>query len=166
MPAHSASPGSGAPRQRGVGLIEVLIAVLILAIGLLGIAALQAVALRNSQSALERSQAVVRSYDILEAMRVNVAEARSGGYDMPMTCTSPAPGTRGSSAGRLAGNDLVAWISAIHAELGERGCGKIACKAVAAPGSQTTDCTVTVRWDDSRGSGGSDRHEVTTVVRI
>ena len=45
--------------QQGMSLLEVLIAVLVLAIGLLGIAALQATALRNSQSSLERNQAVM-----------------------------------------------------------------------------------------------------------
>ncbi|MFL8092610.1 prepilin-type N-terminal cleavage/methylation domain-containing protein, partial [Xanthomonas vasicola] len=43
----------------GIGLIEVLISVVILGVGMLGIAAMQATALRNSQSSLERSQAVI-----------------------------------------------------------------------------------------------------------
>ena len=51
-----------------MSLLEVLIAVLVLAIGLLGIAALQATALRNSQSSLERNQAVIASYTIADAM--------------------------------------------------------------------------------------------------
>src|SRR5690606_10573682 len=48
------------PRQvRGVGLLEVMISVLILSVGLLGIAAMQALALRGSQSSLESTQAVM-----------------------------------------------------------------------------------------------------------
>ena len=61
--------------QRGVGLIEVMVAVLILGVGLLGIAAMQTTALRNSQSSLERSQAVMQTYAILDAMRAKDAEA-------------------------------------------------------------------------------------------
>ena len=44
-----------------MSLIEVLVAVLIMGIGLLGIAAMQTVALRNGQSSLERTQAVIRA---------------------------------------------------------------------------------------------------------
>ena len=51
---------SGA-RQRGVGLIEVLIAVLVMAIGMLGIAALQSITLKNSGGAAERTQAVIET---------------------------------------------------------------------------------------------------------
>jgi len=65
--------------SRGVSLLEVLIAVLILAIGLLGVAALQASALRNSQSSLERSQAVIYTYTILDSMRSNTANAHAQG---------------------------------------------------------------------------------------
>ena len=57
------STGVSAPRtSRGVGLIEVLIAVLVMGIGMLGIAALQATSLRNSQSSLERGNAVIQTY--------------------------------------------------------------------------------------------------------
>ncbi|HEY5802342.1 MAG TPA: type IV pilus modification protein PilV [Lysobacter sp.] len=164
MHIHSGIAAGVARRQSGVGLIEVLIAVLVLAIGVLGIAALQAKSLRNSQSALERSQAVVQTYSILEAMRANAVEARAGGYTMAMACKAPPPRRASSNAARLAGNDQAFWIGGLQAALGEEACGTITCAPVA--GGGTTDCTVTVRWDDSRGSGGSEGQEVTTVVRI
>lgn len=143
------SPGHG---QAGVGLLEVLIAVLIMGIGMLGIAAMQATALRNSQSSLERSQAVIQTYAILDAMRVNVAQARIGGYDLStMTCSYP-------STGSLVANDLNHWIGDLHRSLGDAACGQITC------GSE--QCAITVQWDDSRGSGGEDKQEVTTVTRL
>ena len=52
-------------------MIEVLVAVLVMGIGLLGVAAMQATALRNNQSALERTQATIQTYSILDAMRAN-----------------------------------------------------------------------------------------------
>ena len=86
--SRSRGPRSAA---RGVGLIEVLIAVLVMAIGLLGIAAMQATALRNSQSSLERSQAVIQSYGILDAMRANLDVARAGTYNTAdFVCDPPA----------------------------------------------------------------------------
>lgn len=151
--------------QRGVGLIEVLIAVLVMAIGLLGIAALQATALRNSQSSMERSQAVVQSYAILDAMRANLAQARAGSYDMGRTCAAPTlPQTDPPTEATLGFNDKVAWITALHADLGSTSCGKIECVAV--QDSEAKDCTVTVEWNDSRGTNGAERHEIKTVVRI
>ncbi len=44
-------------RSRGFSLIEVLITILIFAVGLLGMAALQAVSMRSNQSANFRTQA-------------------------------------------------------------------------------------------------------------
>src|SRR3546814_14691706 len=64
--------------MRGTTRIEVLIAVLVLGIGMLGIASLQATSLRNSQSSLERSQAVIATYAIIDAMRANRNDALAG----------------------------------------------------------------------------------------
>jgi type IV pilus assembly protein PilV len=135
----------------GVGLIEVLIAIAILAFGLLGIAALQATTLRNTQSAMERSQAVVATYAILDRMRANIGVAEKGGYDLDM-CAAPTAGT-------LAGNDQVEWIKAIKAGLGNSACGQIS-------GCGTNTCKVTVQWDDTRGSQGSGTQQFKTETRL
>lgn len=128
--------------QQGVGLLEVLIAVLVMAIGLLGIAALQATALRNSQSSMERSQAVMQTYAILDAMRANPEAARAGAYDYAVSSSCAAPG-----AGSLAQSDLSAWITALKGSMGSGACGGVACNAAT--------CVVTVQWDDSRASSGA-----------
>lgn len=143
----------------GVGLIEVLIAVVILAFGMLGIAALQAAALRNSQSALERSQATMQTYAILDAMRANVSAARIGKYDLTiMTCNAPNADPKD-----LAATDLHNWITSLKSSLGNspNTCGQIACGSL--------ECTIVVQWDDSRGTAASaspDKQSVTTVTRL
>jgi type IV pilus assembly protein PilV len=157
-------PTSRRTRQRGVGLIEVLIAVLVMAIGLLGVAALQAAALRNSQSSLERSQAVVLSYAILDAMRANVVEARAGRYDMGMCADAGKPGADAAGGEQLRTADRSAWLAALRAELGAEACAQVRCTAVA--GTDAKDCAVTVRWDDARGTGGSTRQQIRTVARV
>ena len=64
-------------RQRGFTLLEVLIAVMLLAVGLLGLAGLQAVSLRNNHSAYLRSQATMLTYDIIDSMRTNRSAAQA-----------------------------------------------------------------------------------------
>ena len=72
----TANPGNHEPRQQaGFTLIEVLIAVLLLSVGLLGLAGLQTASLRNNGSALLRSQATTIAYDILDQMRAGVSPA-------------------------------------------------------------------------------------------
>lgn len=65
-------------RQRGVSLLEVLISVLVLGVGLLGVAALQTSSMRNTNSALERTMAVILTDTFAEIMRNNQADAELG----------------------------------------------------------------------------------------
>jgi len=145
----SRTPASSPRRQRGVGLVEVLIAVVVLAFGLLGIAAMQLTSLRNSQSALERSQAVAQTYAILDAMRANRQVAMIGGYNINKTCTLPDPGN-------LVANDLRHWLSTMQDPqiLGPGACGQITCG--------TASCRIQVWWDNSRVKGGSPSELVST----
>lgn len=142
----------GGAHARGIGLIEVLVSVLILGVGLLGVAALQSFALRGGQSSLESSQGVMQATSIIEAMRANSANAAS--YNMAMTCAVPAGGS-------LAQNDLRDWITGLKGTMGTAAdtttCGQIA----GCPGA----CVVTVRWDDARAGGGATR-SVTTRTTI
>ncbi len=60
-------------RQSGMGLIEALIAMLIISIGLLGIAALQITSLQQSSSANWHSQAVWYNYEMTDRINANRA---------------------------------------------------------------------------------------------
>lgn len=143
-----------APRaMAGVGLVEVLVAVTILAVGLLGIAAMQATALRNRHSAVERSAAVVQTYAILERMRANYDVAANGGYDLAaMTCAAP-------TASDLVTSDLRDWIIALKDGLGPSACGQV----IDCGGE---DCRIIVQWDDARGTGGSTTQQLSTETRL
>ncbi len=139
--------------QKGVGLIEVLVSMLILSICLLGMAALQTVALRNGQSAQSRSMAGIMSNSITDAMRANVVEARSGAYNGSTCGLSSGPG--GSS---LADSDITAWVNSLKRAIGQSACGTVLCQA--------GQCDITVQWNDSRASAGSSTHQVTTRVQL
>jgi type IV pilus assembly protein PilV len=60
----------------GFTLIEVLVAMVVLTVGLLGLAGLQATSLKNSQNAYYRSVATQLAYDMADRMRANFTEAR------------------------------------------------------------------------------------------
>lgn len=62
-------------RNQGFTLVEVMVAVVILAIGLLGMATLMMGSLQSSESAYSRSQATLMAYDILDRMRANKVES-------------------------------------------------------------------------------------------
>ncbi len=63
---------------RGFTLAEVLVALLVLSIGLLGAAGLQLASLRSSQDAYLRSQASILALDMIERMRANRDAALAG----------------------------------------------------------------------------------------
>jgi type IV pilus assembly protein PilV len=130
-------------------LIEVLVAVAILAFGLLGIAALQATALRNSQSSYQRSQAVSLTYSILDRMRANTSVVHSGGYDTTNMCEADDVPDDG---GAQAASDLGDWLADVQKTMGSTACGRIECTGK----TLTHQCKVTVTWDDSRGTHTAD----------
>lgn len=138
--------------QAGASLLEVLIAVLILAIGLLGIAALQSLTLKNTQSSSERTAAIIQTYAMLDMMRANRAEAIARNYDTGWLCEAPMAG-----GSRIAG-DMARWITQLKESVGSSACGEIDCGAV--------NCIIGIRWNDERGTGGNVAQEIHTETRL
>jgi len=137
----------------GVTLLEVLIAVVILAIGFLGVAALQTQAVKATHSAAQKSEATMLAYLILDAMRANRKAALDGSYNLAeWTCTPPSGGTL------LHENDQRYWLQKAQDILGTTTCGAIDCDGVG-------NCTVQLRWDDSR-VGGRTTETLTLTSRL
>jgi type IV pilus assembly protein PilV len=124
-------------RQKGFTLLEVLVAMLILSIGLLGLAGLMASSLRNNHSAYYRSQATWLAYDVIDRMRTNRPNALAYVVDMGAA----------SADGAMAGTDITDWKAMIANTL-PAGDGSV---AVAVAGEART-VTVTIQWDDERGT--------------
>jgi len=76
-------------KQGGFTLLEVLIALLVLSIGLLGLAALQTLGLRSNQMANMRTQAAQRAYDMSDRMRANQAGVDAQSYIQSTTSDIP-----------------------------------------------------------------------------
>ena len=148
-------------KKTGFTLIEVLIAMVVLAVGLLGLAGLQATSLKNNQSAYNRSQATQLAYDIADRMRANAApDPASGTPSAPYgfavkyltTFMTPAAAvtqatdcnavTTTCTPTKIAENDLFEWGDAIGQALPGSAVGSI---------TVVGDVyTVTINWDDNR----------------
>lgn len=86
---HPTTKTLSAPGQRGFTLLEILVAIVVLSLGLLGLAGLQAASLRNNQSAYFRGIAAQQVYDMADRVRANLAGVATGSYDN-MGANTPA----------------------------------------------------------------------------
>ncbi|WP_237060497.1 type IV pilus modification protein PilV [Microbulbifer sediminum] len=132
--------------QRGAGLIEVMVTVLILSTSLLGLAALQNRSLQYNHSAYLRSQANILAYDILDRVRIN--RGNIGSYSLAITAGAPT-GTL------LAPTDLREWRESLAGAL-PNGRGGITCSAA------NRLCTVTIQWAERDGIGVDGDAEATS----
>ncbi len=149
-------------KPRGLTLLEVLITLIILAIGLLGLGALQNAGLRYNHSSLLRSQATWLAYNILDRMRLN----RTHVEDYAIAVGEASPGTTDcSSETCMAAYDLTQWKAQL-AELLPQGDGAIAVQQLNS--GNTIDplyqVTITVQWDDTRGQGEPKTFTFTTEL--
>ena len=102
--------------SRGLTLLEVLIAVVVLSIGLLGLAHLQIYGLEATDNSYRRSVASYVAMDLADRMRVNRAATRNGSYDDldSSSLTPPAdPGcvSTGCTATQMAQLDKREWLA-------------------------------------------------------
>lgn len=118
-------------REAGVGLIEILVALLVTAIGLLGLAALQGTAQQAEMESYQRSQALILLEDMANRLRVNRTERNRYANQFVGTDQSP---TTNCAADDRACQDLLDWHNAlmgaaeiqgannVGAMIGARGC--------------------------------------------
>ncbi|WP_247254681.1 type IV pilus modification protein PilV [Pseudomonas moorei] len=122
--------------QEGMTLIEVLVALLILSVGLLGAAALQLNALKYTDSARMTSQASFIAYDMMDRIRANAAA--------DYTITPPAPGNLNVARDQ----DLYDFTRNIISFGGATATGNISLNQGV--------YTITINWDDSRAANNAD----------
>ena len=135
--------------QRGFTLLEILISLLILSVGLLGLAGLQVNGLHSNQDSYVLTQAMAQAYDMADRMRANMAGFTAGNYDAITTAIPADPGciTTGCTSANMAVYDAYQWNTA-NANLLPNGKG-----TVTASGNTRI---ITVMWDQLRnGAAGT-----------
>ena len=160
--------GTNASLHGGFTLLEVLIAIVVLSIGLLGLAGLQAAGLRNNNSAYMRTVATQQISDMADRIRANPAGRATGNYNaiagIPAPVTTCLTTGVGCGPGPMAQHDAFEWNTA-NANLLPTGQGTVVPDA-AAPNR----FIITVRWDDARtgavgtGCGGDPAVDLTCFV--
>lgn len=137
------------PGQSGFTMVEALVALIVLAIGLLGIAALLLKSLQSGRTATYRTQAVNLAADLADRIRANrTAGAAYATLFADVEVGEPdCETTGGCTAGELASTDLSRWKASL-AQLLPNGQGQVAVVAPVAPG-EPTNYTITVRWNEA-----------------
>lgn len=156
----------------GFSMIELLVAVLVMAIGVLGVAALQMVSLQNNRAALVRAEAVTLAYDMMDRIRANPAGTPPGdAYDgLALDAVPPdSPNclTTTCTAAQMVAFDQRSWKCQLGAHNGHELCTTFRTAGVLPPvanqpglpngdGAVAVDddglIQITVRWTDQGGA--------------
>ncbi len=122
------SPNARCRRAKGFSMIEVLIAMVVICIGVLGMAALQGKTLRYTNEAGNRNAAAMLAADLIEMMRSNRGQLigsdgklatdsayfKAAGNDFPTTRTSNCRNANGCTPSQLAEDQLAGWVQQVR----------------------------------------------------
>lgn len=148
-------------KLQGFSLIEVLVALLVLSIGLLGLAALQTTSLKYNTDSYTRTQATLLAYDIIDRMRLNLTGVSAGNYNVSTVAAAASKisaynSCKGSAAGcgcnltgancstsNLATYDLGQWYERLAASLPD---ASSSLATISTPSSNLV--TITIQWKE------------------
>lgn len=149
---------------KGFSLIEVLIAIVIFAFALLGIAGVMTISIRSNHNGYLRSQAIIASNNVTSRMRANVAGLWAGKYNttaesLEIKCDS----THHCSREELATYDIYQWRLMVSQML-PNGEGTITCETPSLPVGILSSglweatppfagtCTIQVSWSEIKST--------------
>lgn len=139
------------PLSAGFTLLEVLVALLVISIGLLGMAGVQALSINNTNTARMRGIAAIKAESLAAAMHANTAYWQNvSGTVSQSTVLALNTGSCGSStctASQVAGYDAAQWSSELSSSQMAlpSASGTFSCtSSTTAPVS----CTISVSWQE------------------
>lgn len=144
--------------HKGFTLIEILVAVLVMAVGLLGLAALQVAGLRNNQTAYLRTHATHLAHVMSDRMRANLLGVQAGSYNNQTGTTDDCDdATDDAGAGKtctiseMAGYDLKMWTDELAQQL---------------PGGEGTVCLDSTPTDGTPDAPACDGNGITYAIKV
>ncbi|MGE6528925.1 type IV pilus modification protein PilV [Pseudomonas sp. NPDC077382] len=155
--------------SRGFTLVEVMVALVILAIGLLGMATLMMNSLQSNESAYSRSQATLMAYDILDRMRANKVASSNPAQSFRVThasvsedylldsiddCPEEGAGDPNGAGAQKAEADLAQWCVQLQENI-----PSLLSSTSIEPGDEEATYILTIEWQqvyDSNGDGNPD----------
>jgi type IV pilus assembly protein PilV len=145
--------------QRGISLIESLIAIVVMALGILGIVGVQLRTLSDTQTGVRRAQAIHLIEDLSERIKVNPnALLNLGSYAMPWT-TDPTGATDCTSSActtaQIIQYDLQEWKKLVNNTLAPQANTAVAANAL-------TDATIFIPADETVASN---RRQLGVMIR-
>lgn len=161
--------------QRGVGMLEVMIALVLLTTTLLGATALQLTGMQTNRGAYYRTQASVLAYDIAERIRINSSYALTSNVNYSIDTTSIAipsspnciSTTSGCASADIASHDIREWAEGFIDVAGEGNDGA-SYKAILPNGTGTVTASgasfvIEITWDelDWNVGGGVNKADTT-----
>jgi len=138
-------------------MIEVLVAVLVFAIGLLGVAGMQSLALKSSNNSNIRSLVNIHAYDIVERMRANMPAVQSGQYNSIQGATTAASCLPNCTPNQLATWDASEWHANLQADVPS---------ATGAVTYTNGIATVTINWTERTLSSDTEAQTYSLQARI
>ena len=143
--------GANIQKNRGFTLLEALIGFLILAVGMLGIASLQALSLKAGKTSIYNSVAMMKVDELFESMRANSTTlalseyqtASAGDGTHHVSCTTAA----GCSGTELAQEDIFWWKTNLKAGLPDAATATVAVSDLVLPSLMRT-ATITIAWQE------------------
>jgi type IV pilus assembly protein PilV len=147
-------PGN-ARRQRGISIVEALVALLVLSIGMLGIAVMYLESVKANRTALSRTLAIQLVNDMADRIRAN--RGARGKYVLAPTDTprsSKNCSSANCSADDLAQYDLAEWFTSVRDTLPKGGDGQTPPQVTItyAPGATDNEpgrYTIQASWKDA-----------------
>ncbi len=166
-------------KEEGFTLLEVLVAVLVFSFGLLGIAGMMTISVRNNHNGYLRSQANFLAENMMDRMRANPTALWNDAYaGQAAIGTTLCDLTTPCNFQELAAFDMEQWAQSLQVSL-PNGIGNIACVSnEALPTSIVTAnapsiwfpappyngiCTITVTWNESTRTAAQDQQTMTLV---
>lgn len=117
IPSMAKQTGSSITKQRGISLIETLVAMLIFAVGLLGVASMQSLGLKASSNSKNMGVAVSEASNMADLMLSNPQAVRDGAFDSITGNVASASCSSSCSPAQLAQSDIYNWQQNLSAEL-------------------------------------------------